>query len=94
MPARCLDKYPEESFIFRELIEARLNKIYEQEEAGLQSLPMDTCGHPWKLHQIIQELPEQQDSLCAIAIISCNADSCGDFFCILQDVDMCQGIDS
>ena len=30
---RCLDKYPEESFTFRELIEARLNKIYEQEEA-------------------------------------------------------------
>eukprot|EP00438_Fugacium_kawagutii_P032269 Skav209900 [mRNA] locus=scaffold2642:418051:456034:- [translate_table: standard] len=32
----CLDKYPEESFIFRELIEARLNKIYEQEEVARQ----------------------------------------------------------
>mmetsp|Transcript_53383 Transcript_53383/g.127700 ORF Transcript_53383/g.127700 Transcript_53383/m.127700 type:complete len:1270 (+) Transcript_53383:42-3851(+) len=29
---RCLDKYPDESFIFRELVEARLNKIYEQED--------------------------------------------------------------
>lgn len=34
--SRCLDKYPEESFIFRELIEARLNKIYEQEEVARQ----------------------------------------------------------
>jgi len=28
----CLDLYPDESFIFRELVEVRLNKIYQQEQ--------------------------------------------------------------